>query len=202
MKLLRILLGAVGAGALAIGVGLMAVSAGLFAWIGGDDVVALPEVHVHTDDGLVVTDDIGLFYEGPDRARFVPDLGSAEVTVTTPDGETVFVGIAPAGEVTRADLLAGQVGGIDWATFDTGSTATVDWDLEPGEWTFVVWSPTSDGGIDLAVDAELTAAPFRAAGAVAGGTGLAFVIAGGLLLAGAVVSSRRPETPTPAPAAA
>lgn len=202
MTLVKLSLGALGALTLAVGAILMAVAVGLFTWIGSDESIAIPDVHMTTTDGMILADDIELLF---DDARFVPDLGTANLTIQTTDGTPVFAGITD--QLTANRFLGGDVDPRTqgfWLASAEGPVANLVWDIEPGEWSFVVVSEDGASPTSVIIGGELGAAPFRLAAGTVGGLGLVTLVAGGLLLLAAIGLGRRrpPTTPhhSPVPA--
>lgn len=202
MTLVKLSLGALGAVTLAVGAILMAVAVGLFTWIGSDESIAIPDVHMTTTDGMILADDIELLF---DDARFVPDLGTANLTIQTTDGTPVFAGITD--QLTANRFLGGDVDPRTqgfWLASAEGPVANLVWDIEPGEWSFVVVSEDGTSPTTVIIGGELGAAPFRLAAGTVGGLGLVTLVAGGLLLLAAIGLGRRrpPTTPhrSPVPA--
>ncbi len=201
MTLVKLSIGALGAVAIGIGVTLIAVAVGLLTWVGSDDSVMIPEIHVTTADGRIVAEDIEFLLADP---RFVPDLGTATLRLRAADGSPVFAGITDS--LTAGRFLEDGSHPSEqsfWLTSDHGGEATLTWDLGAGEWTFVV---AGDDGIapdQIVVAGELAAAPFRLAAATVGALGTAAAVAGGLLLTVAFGLGRTkrqpPVEPRPAP---
>jgi hypothetical protein len=202
MTLVKLSLGALGALTLAVGAILMAVAVGLFTWIGSDESIAIPDVHMTTTNGMILADDIELLF---DDARFVPDLGTANLTIRTTDGTPVFAGITD--QLTANRFLGGDVDPRTqgfWLASAEGPVANLVWDIDPGEWSFVVVSEDGASPTSVIIGGELGAAPFRLAAGTVGGLGLVTLVAGGLLLLAAIGLGRRglPTTPhhSPVPA--
>ena len=189
MTPLKIASGFFGAVALAVGIPLVIISIATFALAGTSDVVTLPEVHVEVDEGHLVAEDIDFFLEDTAR-RFLPDVGDVRLTATSLDGAPLFIGVAS--DATDEGYLVS----------DEGTMATVEWDVTPGRWSFVLIDGTPADGIDALVEARVPATPIRIAGALTGAFGVLASATGALLL-GAAFSTRRPRAaaPVPAPAA-
>lgn len=204
MTLVKFSLGTLGAITVAVAATLVAVAVGLLTWVGSDDAIQIPELHVPTTNGMILAEDIDLLFE---EARFVPELGSASLRIRTTDGSPVFAGIT---DRLTAERFLGE--GVDpraqgfWLASAEGATANLDWDIEPGDWTFVVAGDDGLSPASIVIDGELSAAPFRLAAGTVGGLGIATGVAGGLLLVAALGLGRRrssaPSRPTPTPVTA
>ena len=191
MAIVRFLIGGLGALAATVGIILIAVAVGLMSWLGPDETVELPEIHVTAVDGRVVARDLDFLWDEP---RFAPDLGSVDLRLRAADGGPIFAGIAHAGDLDDDDLIRG-VASEDDAVFvvsDSGSVARVRWEVEPGEWSLLV---VADEGDEIVIDGEITAAEFRLAAVTVGGIGIAAAVAGGLMLIVALTSGRRRNVP-------
>ncbi len=198
MKAVKILTGAAGTVAAMIGVLLVTVSIGVVSWIGRSDTVNLPQIQVQTDRGAVVVEDFEIF-DHSHRIAFVDGLGDATITVRSPGGEEVFLGIADRTAIRSVvgDLDLARVEDITWVASDHGSTASIAFDVRQGDWSLVMVGPDAEA-LNLTIDAEMTAAPFRAAAAVTGTIGAGMALIGGLLL---WVALRRENRGTPPPTA-
>jgi len=203
MTFVKFSLGVLGAVTMIIAAILVAVAVGLFTWIGSDDAVQIPEIHLSTANGMILAEDVDFLF---DQARFVPDLGTANLRIRTTDGTAVFAGVT---DQLTADRFLGD--GIDprdqgfWLASANGSVANLVWDIQPGDWTFVVAGEDGLAATNLVVDGELSAAPFRLAAGTVGALGVATGVAGGLLLISAFgLGRRQPPTrrPHPVPVAA
>ena len=189
MTLVKLSLGALGALTLAVGAILMAVAIGLFSWIGSDESIAIPEVHLTTTDGMILAEDIELLFDG---ARFVPDLGTANLTIQTTDGTPIFAGITD--QLTASRFLGGDIDPRTqgfWLASAEGSVANLVWDIEPGEWSFVAVNEDGARPTSVIIGGELGAAPFRLAAGTVGGLGLLTLVAGGLLFMASIGLGRR-----------
>lgn len=190
MAIVRFILGALGAVATTIGIVLIAIAIGLTSWIGDDEMVDLPEIHITADEGTIVARDLGLLWDDPD---FGTDFGRIDLRLRTGNGSPVFAGITDrnvADSIVVTDVVAGDQG--IWVVSDRGSTARVAWDVEPGDWSLVV---AADDGDEIIIDGEVTAAEFRLAAITVGGIGVASAVAGGLLLVVAFTAGRRRSQP-------
>ncbi len=199
MKAIKILMGAAGTVAATIGVILIALSVGLVSWIGRSDMVDLPQIQVETDRGAVVVEDFEIF-DRSDRGPFVDELGDATITVRSPGGEDVFIGIADTGAIHAVtnNLDLATVDHIAWVASDTGSTASIAFDMRQGDWSLVMVGPDAET-LDLTIDAQVTAAPFRAAAGVTGTIGAGMALFGSLLLWFALRREHGDTPPTAAP---
>lgn len=182
MKAIKIITGVTGAIAATIGVLLVAVSIGVASWVGRSETVDLPGIEVRTDRGAVVVEDFEIF-DRSNRVAFIDDLGDATITVRSPGGEEVFVGIADRSTVRSivGDLEIDGIENMSWVAADRGSTASVGFDFRQGAWSLVMVGPGAEA-LDLTIDAEVTAAPLRAAAAATGTLGAGIALIGGLLL--------------------
>ncbi len=200
MKAIKIITGVTGAIAATIGVLLVAVSIGVASWVGRSETVDLPGIEVRTDRGAVVVEDFEIF-DRSDRVAFIDDLGDATITVRSPGGEEVFVGIADRSTVRSivGDLEIDGIENMSWVAADRGSTASVGFDFRQGEWSLVMVGPGAEA-LDLTIDAEVTAAPLRAAAAATGTLGAGIALIGGLLLWVALRREPRGTLPPSAPA--
>ena len=194
MAIVRFIIGALGAVATTIGIVLIAIAIGLTSWIGDDDMVDLPEIHVVADGGTIISRDLGLLWNDPD---FGTDFGRIDLRLRTGDGTPVFAGIA---DRTTADaIMSADSVSTDqtiWVVSDRGSTAQVAWDVQPGDWSLVV---AADEGDEVIIDGQITTDGFRLAAITVGGIGLAAAVAGGLLLAVAFTAGRRRPEPAETP---
>lgn len=196
MAIVKFSLGALGAITVGIAAILVAVAVGLFTWIGSSDAIEIPEVHLTTSDGMILAEDIDFLF---DEARFVPDLGTASLRIRSTDGTPLFAGITDA---LTAERFLGD--GVDpraqgfWLASAEGETADLVWDIQPGDWTFVVAGDDGLSPSTIVIDGELGAAPFRLAAGTVAGLGVATGVAGGLLLVAAFgLGRRRPSRSTP-----
>jgi hypothetical protein len=198
MKALKILAGATGTIVLGIGVLLIAITVGMLSWIGRSDTVDLPQIQVETRETAVVVEDFELLGHR-DGLALVDDLGNATITVQSRGGDDVFVGIADRRQIRAmfSDPSVDMVQDISWLAADRGKAPSLDFELRTGDWSLVMVGPGAES-LDLTIDAEVTAAPFRAASAITGTIGAALTLLGGLLLWGAL---RRTPGGTPPPAA-
>ncbi|HSJ27701.1 MAG TPA: hypothetical protein VLB67_05775 [Acidimicrobiia bacterium] len=200
MNIIRFLLGALGAITLGIAAILVAVAVGLFTWLGTDEKVTIPEIHVSTSEGHIFAEDIEVLF---DQARFVPDLGTANLRIRTEDGTAVFAGITD--RLTADRFLSGSADPRDqafWLTRGEGAVADLIWEIRPGQWTFVVVGEDGVAPSTVVIDGEIAAAPFRLAAGTVAGLGLATGIAGAFLLLAAGGLGRRRSSPPAAPASA
>lgn len=195
MAIVKFSLGALGAITLGIAAILVAVAVGLFTWIGSSDAIEIPEVHLTTSGGVILAEDIDFLF---DEARFVPDLGTASLRIRTTDGDPVFAGIT---DRLTAERFLGD--GVDprsqgfWLASAEGDVANLVWDIQPGDWTFVVAGGNGISPSTIVIDGELGAAPFRLAAGTVAGLGVATGVAGGLLLVAAFgLGRRRPAAPS------
>ena len=195
MAIIKFSLGALGAVTVAVAAMLIAVAIGLITWIGSEDAVVIPEIHLATTDGMVLAEDVDFLFE---ESRFVPDLGTASLRIRSADDSPLFAGIT---DRLTADRFLGD--GVDprsqgfWLASAEGQVADLVWDIQPGDWTFVVAG--SDGTLPsgIIIDGEVGAAPFRLAAGTVGALGVATGVAGGLLLVSALsLGRRRPSAPT------
>lgn len=204
MTFVKFSLGTLGAITVAVAATLVAVAVGLFTLIGSNDAIDIPEAHLSTTNGMILAEDIDFLFE---EARFVPELGTARIRIRTTDGSPVFAGITDG---LTADRFLGE--GVDpraqsfWLASAEGAIADLVWDIEPGDWTFVVAGNDGLSPTSIVIDGELSAAPFRLAAGTVGGLGVATGVAGGLLLVAALGLGRRrpsaPGGPTPTPVTA
>ncbi len=180
MAIIKFSLGALGAITVAVAAMLIAVAVGLITWIGSEDAVVIPEMRLATSDGMVLAEDVDFLFE---ESRFVPDLGTASLRFRSADATPLFVGIT---DRLTADRFLGE--GVDprsqsfWLASAEGAVADLVWDIQPGDWTFVVAGTDGTLPSDIVVDGEVAAAPFRLAAGTVGGLGVATGVAGGLLL--------------------
>ena len=195
MGIIKFSLGALGAITVAVAAMLIAVAVGLITWIGSEDAVVIPEIHLETTNGMVLAEDVDFLFE---ESRFVPDLGTASLRIRSADNTPIFAGIT---DRLTADRFLGE--GIDprtqafWLSAAEGRVAELVWDIQPGDWTFVVAG--SDGSLPsgIVIEGEVAAAPFRLAAGTVGGLGVATGVAGGLLLMSALsLGRRRPPAKT------
>lgn len=180
MTLVKLLIGALGAVAIGIGVILFAVAVGLLTWVGTDDTVVLPEIHLVTDNGTILSHDIDFLFQ---QARFVPELGTASLRVRSINGEPVLVGTTD--NLTASRFLGDGISAPDqsfWLVSDHGVVADLAWDMQPGNWTFVVVSEDGSVPTEVAIEGELGADPFRFAAGTVAMLGIGAGVAGGLLL--------------------
>lgn len=197
MTFVKFFIGVLGAITIGVGAILVAVAVGLMTWVGTSDSVAIPEIHLTTSNGTVVAEDIAFLFE---EARFVPDLGTASLRIRSTDGTPVFAGITDG---LTADRFL--MDGVDarsqsfWLTSDHGAVAELAWDIQPGDWSFVVTGDDEAIPAGVVIDGELGAAPFRLAAGTVGGIGFGAAMAGGLLLI--VAFSLRRERVVPAASA-
>lgn len=204
MTFVKFSLGTLGAVTVAVAATLVAVAVGLFTLIGSNDAIQIPEVHLSATNGMIFAEDMDFLF---DDARFVPELGTANLRIRTTSGDPVFAGIT---DRLTAERFLGE--GIDprsqsfWLASAEGASADLVWDIEPGDWTFVVAGDDGFSPSSVVIDGELSAAPFRLAAGTVAGLGVATGVAGGLLLVAALgLGRRRPSapnrpTPTPVPA--
>ncbi len=188
MTLVKLFIGALGAVAVAIGVILFAVAMGLLTWVGSDDTVALPEIYLVTDNGTILSHDIEFLFQD---ARFVPGMGTASLRVRSINGESVFVGVTD--HLTASRFLGDGVSAPDqsfWLASDQGVVADLAWDIQPGNWTFVVVSEDGSAPTEVAIEGQLGAEPFRFAAGTVAMLGIGAGVAGGLLLLVAVSLGR------------
>lgn len=200
MAIVKFSLGALGAITIGIAAILVAVAVGLFTWIGSSDAIEIPELHVTTGDGMILAEDIDFLF---DEARFVPDLGTASLRIRSTDGTPLFAGITD--RLTAERFL---VNGVDprtqgfWLASAEGEIADLVWDIQPGDWTFVVAGDNGLAPSTIVIDGELGAAPFRLAAGTVAGLGVATGVAGGLLLVAAIgLGRRRTAASTPSQSA-
>lgn len=197
MTFIKLALAALGAVTVAIGATLAAVAVGMFTWIGGDDAIEIPEVHVATTDGKVFAEDVEFLFDG---ARFVPDMGTANLQIRAADGSPVFAGVTDRLTADRfmTDDVDPRSAGF-WLASAEGTVADLTFDIEPGAWTFVVVDEDGTAPSSVIIGGEIGAGPFRLAAGTVGALGVATGIAGGLLLIASVVIGRRrtPVPPTP-----
>lgn len=188
MAIIKFSLGALGAITLAVSAMLIAVAVGLITWIGSEDSVLIPEIHLATTDGMILAEDVDFLFE---ESRFVPDLGTASLRIRSADDSPLFAGIT---DRLTADRFLGD--GIDprtqgfWLASAEGRVADLVWDIQPGEWTFVVAGTDGTLPAGIVIDGEVGAAPFRLAAGTVGGLGVATGVAGGLLLMSAISLGR------------
>jgi hypothetical protein len=193
MTIIRFLLGTLGAITLGVAAILVAVAAGLFTWLGNDDTVTIPEIHVATADGHIFAEDIDMLF---DQARFVPDLGTANLRIRTEDGTVVFAGVTD--RLTADRFLSGTADPRDqsfWLSRDEGAVADLAWVIRPGQWTFVIVGEDGVAPASVVIDGEIAAAPFRLAAGTVAGLGVATGIVGAFLLLAAGGLGRRRSTP-------
>lgn len=195
MTIVKFSLGALGAITLGVAAILVAVAVGLFTWIGSSDAIEIPQVNLTTTDGVILAEDIDFLF---DEARFVPDLGTASLRIRTTDGAPLFAGITD--RLTAERFLTE---GVDprsqgfWLASAQGEIANLIWDIQPGDWTFVVASEAGLSPSTIVIDGELGADPFRLAAGTVAGLGVATGVAGGLLLVAAFeLGRRRPVAPS------
>ncbi|HVR31760.1 MAG TPA: hypothetical protein VMS74_03525 [Acidimicrobiia bacterium] len=195
MSIVKFSIGVLGALTVAIGATLVAVAVGLFTWVGSGPSVQIPETHITTTNGMIVAEDIDFLF---DDARFVPDLGTASLRIRTADGGAVFAGITD--QLTADRFLGADVDPSTqgfWLASGTGDVADLVWDIQPGNWTFVVAGTDGLTPSSIVIDGELSAAPFRLAAGTVAGLGVATGVAGGLLLMAAFgIGRNRPPAPT------
>ncbi len=197
MTLVKLAIGALGAVAIGIGVILFAVAVGLLTWVGTDDTVVLPEIHLVTDDGTILSHDIEFLFQ---EALFVPELGTASLRVRSINGEPVFVGVTD--NLTASRFLGDGISAPDqsfWLASDQGVVADLAWDMQPGNWTFVVVSEDGSAPAEVAIEGELGADPFRFAAGTVAMLGIGAGVAGGLLLLVAFAVGRTRTATNPVP---
>lgn len=197
MTFVKLFIGALGAVAIGIGVILFAVAVGLLTWVGTDDTVVLPEIYLVTDDGTILSHDIEFLFQD---ARFVPEMGTASLRVRSVNGESVFVGVTD--HLTASRFLGDGIAASDqsfWLASDQGVVADLAWDIQPGNWTFVVVSEDGSAPTQVAIEGELGADPFRFAAGTVAMLGVGAGVAGGLLLLVAFAVGRTRTVPSPAP---
>ena len=188
MAIIKFSLGALGAITVAVAAMLIAVAIGLITWIGSEDAVRIPEIHLATTDGMVLAEDVDFLFE---ESRFVPDLGTASLRIRSADDSPLFAGIT---DRLTADRFLGE--GVDprtqgfWLASAEGAVANLVWDIQPGDWTFVVAGTDGKLPSGIVIDGEVAAAPFRLAAGTVGGLGVATGVAGGLLLMSALSLGR------------
>lgn len=186
MAVVRFIIGALGALATTIGIILIAIAVGLTTWIGADETVELPEIHITATDGTIVAGDFDFLWDEP---RFAPELGRIDLRLRTSDGSPLFAGIGNRLDVDRLVFTEGDPSeSAVWIVSDEGDVARVQWDAEPGDWSLFV---AADDGDEIVIDGEVTAAEFRLAAITVGGIGVASAVAGTLMLIVAFTSGRR-----------
>ncbi|MGF1668507.1 MAG: hypothetical protein ACFCVC_19775 [Acidimicrobiia bacterium] len=199
MRIIKLLSGLAGLLAVFVSVPVLVTGVALFSWAAANDTTTLPTVSLATVDRAVVAGDIDVF--AGDREMFLPEIGDASIRAT--DDEALFVGVGPASAV--AGYLASGEGAPDeqtfWVQSAGGTSAAVDWDIEPGRWTAVVMNADGSPGVDATVQASVPSGPLRLAGGILGviGGGIAIV---GALLVGAAWGGRRTNLHTGQGAAA
>jgi hypothetical protein len=187
MRIIKLFSGLAGLLALLVAVPVLVTGFALFSWAAGDPTTALPTVSLSTGDRAVLAADIDVF--AGDRRMLLPEISGASLRVN--DDEALFVGIGPTESVNRY-LAAGEGPPTEqtfWATSADGTSAMVDWDVEPGRWSAVVMNADGSPGVEGTVQATVPSAPLRLAGAIltAVGAGIAIV---GVLLVGAAWGGR------------
>ena len=90
MAIIKFSLGVLGAITMAIAAMLIAVAVGLITWIGSEDAVVIPEIHLSPTNGMVLAEDVDFLFE---ESRFVPDLGTASLRIRSADDSPLFAGI-------------------------------------------------------------------------------------------------------------
>jgi hypothetical protein len=196
VPIVKLTIGLLAAIAIAAGATLIAIAVGLLTWVGTEESVMIPEIHVPTTDGMILAEDIEFLFAD---ARFVPDLGTAMLRVRSADGTRLFAGVTD--RLTAERFLGDGVDPADqgfWLTSDRGTEAALMWDLEPGTWTFVVVGEGGATPTQIVIDGEISAAPFRLAAGTVGALGTAAAVAGGLLLVVTVGLGRGGPPPAPA----
>lgn len=193
MRIIRLFSGLAGLLAVLVSVPVLVTGVALFSWSAADATTTLPTVSLATGNRAVVAGDIDVF--AGDRRMFLPEIGDAAIRAT--DDEALFVGVGPTGAVTRY-LASGEGAPGDqtfWVHSDGGSSAAVDWNIEPGRWTAVVMNADGSPGVDATVQASVPSAPLRLAGGMMGVFGVGIGIVGALLV-GAAWGGRRTNVRT------
>ncbi|MFP5332125.1 MAG: hypothetical protein ACLGHX_07205 [Acidimicrobiia bacterium] len=194
MRLARFSLAVLGGVTVTVAAILIAVSVGLFTFIGGADTIEIPSVRVTPVEGRIDADDIAFFF---DQGRFVPDVGTARLTIRNPDGTPLFAGVTD--QLTADRFIDGDPRryGI-WLATAEGASADLAWDLQGDDWVFVVSNADGTVPAQVVVGGSLAASPFRLAASTVAGLGVATGVAGGLLLlAAARLGRRRPDHTVP-----
>jgi hypothetical protein len=188
MRIIKLFSGLAGLLAVFVSVPVLVTGVALVSWSAGDTTTALPTVSLATGDRAVVAGDIDVF--AGERRMFLPEIGDASIRAT--DDEELFVGVGPTSAVTS--YLASGKGAPGeqafWARSDDGTSAGVDWDIEPGRWTAVVMNADGSPGVDATVQARVPSAPLRLAGGILGVIGLGIGVVGTMLV-GAAWGGRR-----------
>jgi hypothetical protein len=181
-RVATIVFGAIGA---LIGVGLTTAGVTALVFDGtqrdDDGYLLAPARTLSTETYAITVEGVDIYLEGAPDWVVAPDsLGTLRVTAVSPDGEPLFVGIAPEGEVDaflagvaheEFDGVRGQVttpadrtaaerpeGADIWVASATSTdTATVTWTVEDGRWALVVMNADASPGVavDLTVGARV-----------------------------------------------
>lgn len=188
MRIIKLFSGLAGLLAVLVSIPVLVTGVALVSWAAGNATTTLPTVSLATGDRAVVAADIDLF--AGDREMFLPEIGDASIRAT--DDEALFVGVGPTSSVTS--YLASGWGAPSeqtfWAHSADGTSAVVDWDIEPGRWTAVVMNADGSPGVDATVQASVPSGPLRLAGGILGVIGVGAAIVGALLV-GAAWGGRR-----------
>ncbi len=188
MRIIKLFSGLAGLLAVLVSVPVLVTGVALFTWAAGSATTTLPTVSLATGDRVVLAGDIDVF--AGDRRMFLPEIGDASIRAT--DDEALFVGVGPTSAVTGYIASGEGAPGEQtfWVHSADGTSAVVDWDIEPGEWTAVVMNADGSPGVDATVQASVPSAPLRLAGGILGVMGVGIAIIGALLV-GAAWGGRR-----------
>lgn len=192
MRFIRFVTGLVGLAAVVAAVPVLVTGLALFSWSASDSSTTLPTVAVSSTDRAVVANDIDAF--AGERRMFLPEVDLASLRVS--DDQPVFVGIGPSRQVKL--FLAAEEGAPNdeafWARSAEGTTAAVEWQIEPGQ-TAVVMNADGAAGVAATLQASVPSGPLRLAGGILVVVGVGIGIVGALLV-GAAWGGRRSGRPT------
>lgn len=198
----------------AAGTGLGAGALTLESQRDADGYLTTPATRLSTPTAALVLGDAELEL-GPDAVQWLArrDLGAVRVSATGDGGAPVFVGIAPAADVSRwldgtaHDVVTSAAGaggatyerspgaatavpparGVAWSASAAGTGAQqLRWPLQSGRWDLVVASPDGSPGVGAAVDLGVRAPRLVSSGVVLLASGLLLLaVAVALLVLGA-----------------
>lgn len=199
-------LGMIGAGAVTLSVG------------DADGYFTAGPVHLTTDAGALVGDDLDVFINGPFLDRVAPERIGVQLDVDSRNGKDVFVGIGPSDEIDRylSDVRHASVEfdrrdvvivGHDGTsrveipgdqTFWVAETTdgTLSWDIENGEWAVALLNLDGSPNVDVEVTAAARVPFVRpiAVGLIVVGL-IGLTVGAGLTYLGVRSSPVRPAAP-------
>jgi hypothetical protein len=201
MRIVKVITGLVGLGALLVSIPIVIGGVGLFSWAAGDADTELPTVKVVSADERAIVVDTDLSHEHRDDAFRV--VGLPDVTFRATDGNEVFVGIGPEDDVDAFLLTDGTPGDQTfWIDASVGPDALLDWDVQPGDWSVVVMNADGTTGVDATVTASVPSGPLRVAGSIIALLGFGLGVIGVVLMVVGWGDHRAPDHRPVAPAAA